>query len=212
MKKLTAILALGITLSISLVHAKEVTISVGAGENWKQKSNPQFAVWLEDENGNFIRTLYVTRRASKKSWRFGPKEGRPESLPVWYHKSKNESAKTKSSTQKKSGEADIDAVTSATPKGGVIFREDIGNAGCKIYAEFNTSFDYNDAYTKKNSGVNGQPSVVYMAEIPSAFEENEIRLNLTGTGSIDGSSGTINPDTTSLTTALKIVKAVTVSK
>ncbi|MBO4386560.1 MAG: DUF2271 domain-containing protein [Treponema sp.] len=212
MKKLTALLALAITLAFSLASAKEVTVSVGAGQCWKQKSDPQFAVWLEDENGNFIRTLYVTQRASKKNWRFGPKEGRPESLPVWYHKSKNESAKTKNSPQKKSGEANIDAVTSATPKGGVIFKADIGSANCKIFAEFNTSFDYNDTYTKKNSGVNGQPSVVYMADIPSNFTESEIRLKLTGTGSPDGSDGKIHPLSPLLTTAVKIVKAVTVCK
>ena len=212
MKKLITSLALGITFAFSFAFAREVTVSVGAGQCWKQKSTPQFAVWLEDEDGNFIRTLYVTQRASKKNWIFGPKEGRPESLPVWYHKSKNESAKTKSSSAKKSGEANIDAVTSATPKGGVVFSADIGSGNCKIFAEFNTSFDYNDTYTKKNSGVNGQPSVVYMANIPSSFEEREICLKLTGTGSPDGSDGSIHPLSPLLTTAVKIVKAVTVCK
>ncbi len=212
MKKLVTFLTLGITLAFSFAFAREVTVSVGAGQCWKQKREPQFAVWLEDEEGNFIRTLYVTERAGKKNWWFAPKEGRPESLPVWYHKSKNEAPKAKSSSAKKGGEANIDAVTSATPKGGVIFTAEIGEGNCKIFAEFNTSFDYNDSYTKKNSGVNGQPSVVYTASIPSSFEEREIRLNLTGTGSPDGSDGKIHPLSPLLTTAVKIVKAVTVCK
>ena len=212
MKKLVTFLALGITLAFSFAFAREVTVSVGAGQCWKQKREPQFAIWLEDENGNFIRTLYVTERAGKKNWWFAPKEGRPESLPVWYHKSRNEAPKANSSSPKKGGEADIDAVTSATPKGGVIFTAEIGNSNCKIFAEFNTSFDYNDTYTKKNSGVNGQPSVVYMASIPSSFEGSEIRLNLTGTGSPDGSDGKIHALPSGLTTALKIVKAVAVKR
>ena len=201
MKKITALITLGMIFITSMLFAKEVTISVGAGECWKQKSEPQFSVWLEDENGNFIRTLYVTQRASKKNWRMSPKEGRPESLPVWYHKSKNKAAKT---------ENELDAVTSATPKGGIIFNADIGEAACRICAEFNTSFDYNENYTKKNSGVNGQPSIVYIADISSDFSEGEILLQLSGTGAIDGSDGNIHPVPVELTTARTIVKAVAV--
>ena len=73
--------------------AREITVSVGAGENWKAKREPQFAVWLEDSSGNFVRTLYVTKKASQKRWLFCPDNGRPESLPVWYHASKTNSAK-----------------------------------------------------------------------------------------------------------------------
>ena len=201
MKKIIALITLGKIFITSMLFAKEVTISVGAGECWKQKSEPQFSVWLEDENGNFIRTLYVTQRASKKNWRLSPKEGRPESLPVWYHKSKNKIAKT---------ELELDAVTSATPKGGIIFNADIGEANCRICAEFNTSFDYNESYTKKNSGVNGQPSVVYITDIPADFSEGEILLQLSGTGAIDGRDGEIHTVPADLTTARRIVKAVAV--
>ena len=201
MKKIIALVTFGMILTTSMLFAKEVTISVGAGECWRQKSEPQFSVWLEEENGNFIRTLYVTQRASKKNWRMSPKEGRPESLPVWYHKSKNKAVKT---------ELELDAVTSATPKGGIIFNADIREANCRICAEFNTSFDYNDTYTKKNSGVNGQPSVVFTAVIPADFSDGEILLKLSGTGAIDGSDGSIHPVPAELTTARKIVKAVAV--
>lgn len=79
MKKLTLLFIL--SLSLSFLYAKEITISVGAGQHWKEKREPQFSVWFEDKE-------YL------------------------------------------------------------------------IKAEFNTSFDYNDFYTKKNSGVNGQPSVI----------------------------------------------------
>lgn len=187
--------------------AKEVTVSVGAGEHWKEKREPQFAVWLETADGVFLRTLYVTSRASKKSWIFSPKEGRPESLPVWYHSSKHQSAKKKADSP---DSEKLDAVTSATPKGGIIFKTELEEVPLRIRAEFNTSFDYNDSYTKKNSGVNGQPSVIYGAEIPADFSSGEIKLSFLGTGSLDGSDGIIHEDTQGLTTALKIVKAVAI--
>ena len=173
MKKHALLLLL--SLSLSFLYAKEITISVGAGQHWKEKKEPQFSVWLEDSDGNFIRTLYVTERASHISWMMSPKEGRPESLPVWYHASKHESSKTKKQDAKN---AQLDAVTSATPKGGIIFNTEIEDKEYLIKAEFNTSFDYNDFYTKKNSGVNGQPSVIYSAKIPADFnkESDEIKL------------------------------------
>ena len=95
MKRLTLLFILSLSLSMNFFYAKEITVSVGAGQHWKEKREAQFSVWLEDSDGNFIKTLYVTERASQRNWRMSPKEGRPESLPVWYHASKHESRKTK---------------------------------------------------------------------------------------------------------------------
>ena len=205
MKKLIATLNL-ILLCLGMAFAKDITISVGAGENWKAKREPQLAIWLEDTEGNYIKTLYVTERASHKSWIMGPKEGRPESLPVWYHASKFEPAK------KATPDIKLDAVTSATPKGGIIFDAELEDKTYILRAEFNTSFDYNDFYTKKNSGVNGQPSVIYEATIPADFNKGskEIRLVFTGTGSLNGADGLVHKNTEGLTTALTIVKLVAV--
>ena len=186
------------------LFARKATVSIGAGKNWKEKMASQCAVWLEDADGNYVRTLYVTQRASKRNWIFGPKAGRPESLPVWYHAAHYESAKGAPLN------SDVDAVTAATPKGGVAFTVEIGDGTYVIKAEFNTSFDYNEFYTKKNSGVNGQPSVVYEAKIPSGAD-GEIALSLTGTGSEDGSDGTIYTDVSKLTTAKTIVDKVIVT-
>ena len=146
MKKITSIIAAFFLVSAA-VFPREAKISVGAGENWKGKHTPQFAIWLEDNEENYLKTLYVTGKASKISWIFAPKEGRPESLPVWYHASKHEMAKP-GKKSKESSKSDFDAVTSATPKGGIIFTAEIPEQACIIKAEFNSSFDYNDFYTK----------------------------------------------------------------
>lgn len=194
----------------SALFAKEITVVVDAGKNWKAKMDPQCAVWLEDADGNYVRTLYVTQRSSKRSWIFGPKEGRPESLPVWYHAANYGSVKNAPVS------TEVDAVTSATPKGGIVFTAEIGDTEYVIKAEFNTSFDYNDFYTKKNSGVNGQPSVVYEAKIPADGDldgpDKEITLSLAGTGSEKGADGKIYGDISNLTTAKNIVETITVKK
>ncbi|MBQ7752934.1 MAG: hypothetical protein IJR80_04675, partial [Treponema sp.] len=163
-----------------------------------------------------------------KSWIFGPKEGRPESLPVWYGASKDGSASDKESASPATASApsgskaspatpsaplsrELDAVTGATPKSALTLSAQIEDGDCIIKAEFNNSFDYNDFYTKKNSGVNGQPSVVYTAKIPADLAAGqEITLEFEGTGSLSGENGEINKRAENLTTAKKIVKSVTV--
>lgn len=180
----------------------KIAIKIEAGESWNKKQQPQMAFWIV-ESGS-VHTVYVTERASKKRWRFGPKEGRPESLPVWYHAAGNESGN------------ELDAVTSATPGKGLVFSAVTHGKSCMLFAEINVSFDYNDFYTKKTSGVNGQPSVIYAAEIPENFTAgDEIELKFIGCGSVDGSNGNIEKVNSSempsaMTTALSIVKKISV--
>lgn len=213
--------AILILLSFEGAFAKEISVKVTPGEHWKEKREPQVAVWLEDEDGNYIRTLYVTERAGHKSWIFGPKEGRPESLPVWYGASKDGSASDKESASPATASAsstpsaplsrELDAVTGATPKSALTLSAQIEDRACIIKAEFNNSFDYNDFYTKKSSGVNGQPSVVYSSKIPADLAAGqEITLEFEGSGSLSGENGEINKRAENLTTAKKIVKSVTV--
>ena len=207
MKKFFTAFALCAAMAASL-FARDVTISVGAGDGWKSGKEPQFAVWLEDEQGRYIRTLYVTQKASGISWIFAPKEGRPESLPVWYHASKHASKKTAASSS--SDKKEIDAVTSATPKGGLVINQKIDDASCVIKVEVNASFDYTSTWTKKNSGVNGQPSLVYQALLP-AGQKDEFALELAGSGSVNGSSGDVYKNVGGIDSAKTIVRAATVT-
>jgi hypothetical protein len=65
----------------------------------------QFAVWIEDMQGRYIKTLYVTRYTANGGWR-----RRASSIPVWVRQS-NLSSMTN---------AQIDAVTGATPGTGTL--------------------------------------------------------------------------------------------
>lgn len=195
---------------ISENRTAKVRAVVTPGGEWKGKFPPQFALWIQDSDENFSQTIFATKKASNKKWIFAPKNGRPESLPVWYHSCKNSYASESKN--------EMDAVSSATPKGGFEIAQKINLSAEKkyfVYAEVNKSFDYNEFYPKdaeKNSaeysGVNGQPSAVYRAEL--SFENPEAKLELIGTGSLDGKSGSIEDKTETLTTAKNLVEKIVV--
>ena len=63
----------------------------------------QFAVWIEDMDGNYIKTLYVTRYTAN-----GGYKDRPDSISTWVEKS------DLASMQK----SEVDAIAGATPKTG----------------------------------------------------------------------------------------------
>ena len=65
----------------------------------------QFAVWIEDLEGNFVKTLYATRYTANGGYR-----NRPDSIPTWVKKS-NLADMSKS---------EVDAITSATPRSGTL--------------------------------------------------------------------------------------------
>lgn len=208
MKKLCAKIAAFVLLG-GIAVSETVTVSISPGKNWKMKRAPQAAVWIEKTDGTFCKTLFVTSRAAQKSWIFAPKEGRPESLPVWY-------AATGFTPKKNTQNTNLDAVTSATPGEGTIIQQPFNFQNGEAYiikAEFNHSFDYNNFWPKKAkrtdknySGVNGQPSIIYSAALVP--EQGEIELKPAGTGSILGKDGTIHAELNTLSTAAEIISHI----
>ena len=162
------------------------------------KKTPQLAAWIDDNNENYLSTITVTNKGGKKSWRSAPKEGRPEALPVWNNKVLNSSSES------------IDAVSSASSKETLEahITDNVLSQGNEynLYLEINHSFDYNDFWTKDNSGVNGQPSVIYHAKF-IAGKPGKVNLVPVGHGSVDGSNGKITQALDNLTTSLKIIKS-----
>ena len=68
-------------------------------------STNQYALWIEDSQGNLVKTLYATKFTATGGW-----AKRPESIPLWVSKSGL-------STMAKN---DIDAFTGATPRTGTM--------------------------------------------------------------------------------------------
>lgn len=161
---------------------------------------PQVAAWLATSDGSFVEPLLVTARAAKSSWRMAPAGGRPEALPVFGHLKV----------------APADGVSAATSKGATLHEAALGAdlpAGrYVVWLEVNRSYDYNAVYTKANSGVNGQPSIVYRAEIDLGGNEAvEARFSPVGTGSPDGGDGEIREGLAGIDSALGLFSSLTVS-
>jgi hypothetical protein len=116
-KKLTIVLAFFVIVAAS-VAAQQPAVELsftftrqsGSGSN-------QYAVWIEDAQGKFIKTLYATNFTAAGGWK-----RRETSIPLWVKKS-NLSGMSK--TQ-------VDAITGSTPKAGnQIYRWDGTDSGNK---------------------------------------------------------------------------------
>lgn len=161
---------------------------------------PQVAVWLETPEGEYVDTLYVTEVAVTGRYRAAPKNGRPEALPVWFHLDKEP----------------VDAVSSATTVGATVrYGNDLAArlpAGRYVVKlEANRSYDWNGTYTKKNAGVNGQPSLIYAAAIEIGAEAKEAQFQPVGRGSVDGQDGKIRAGLEGIDTALGLFSSLKIS-
>ena len=185
-------------------------LSIEPGEHWNGKmkillfsvsTTPQMAAWIEDNQGDYISTITVTNKGAQKKWMGAPQGGRPEALPVWYHKIPNNTAQ-------------IDSVSAATPKGAVAIQIDrdplINGREYTVYLEINLSFDYNDTWPESNNDVNGQPSLLYRADFIAGTSER-IKLEPIGRGSADGSDGYIVNSLGGMTTTLTIIQDAYIS-
>ena len=86
---------------------KEGILEVSVDYQQKIKwASDQFAVWIEDEAGNYINTLFVTKFATTEL----SLNERPDCVPVWVSKAQ----------AKKMTVEELDAVTMATPNTGII--------------------------------------------------------------------------------------------
>jgi hypothetical protein len=185
---------------------------------------PQFAVWLEREDGTYAGEIFVTKKAGKSAW---GNVRRPEALPVWSHA---HGVRAPDGLFMPTKAAPLsDAVSGATPKakgaGEEIRLELKLPAGLpagsyRILVELNSSFDYNDTYAEnlpkgdpRENGVNGQPSIVYAAQLNldgSTADGSTAALEFIGAGHPMGSDGTIRQGREGLTSALAIVESISV--
>ncbi len=191
----------------------DILVTVEGGEEWLHRYSalkenpPQFALWAEREDGSFAGTIFATRKVATGHWAFAGGNTRKEALPVWKARSAGE---------------DVDAVTGATPRGNLSValasREGAAERRFYLWAEFNHSTDWNDAYPKNaeegepgysgGEGGSGQPSLLYRAFIDLDSGADRFDFQVVGHGSPDGSDGEVVADLSSLTSALGIVESI----
>lgn len=195
-------------------------------EKGKEHNHPLFAVWLADENGKFIQTLYVSKsigkgvfeHGSRKTGQWMPGEiQRPATLPYWAHQRGviNEYG-TYMPTPKN---PEVDAYTGATPLESFIINvktEKALKGKYKIMLELNQSWDWNDYWHNsrypedKEYKTSSQPALVYSAEIDTK-KPGEIEMKPIGHSHYSGKDGSLTTDLSTITTALKIAKRITVT-
>ena len=201
----------------------DIRIQIQTGENWlhdyplflgiTKKNPPQFAVWIEDTEGNYISTIYATYKIATESWISNNGNRRKEALPYWCHKRGIVYSDGLFLPTKK--QPLTDGITGATPKVDKEIQLNLKEftKPIVIKAEFNQSLDFNNFFPEnaKETDSNysggkegsGQPAVIYAATIyPNA---TRTYLKLIGHSSSDGSSSEIFTDLNKLTSAKNIV-------
>ena len=216
---------------------KDIKLHIEAGEHWVHlfesgsvsiKVTPQIAVWVEDPEGNYLDTLYVTRRTATQKWRgkAGPYEEkgnirRKASLPYWAHRRGVRYDDGLFLPTKK--DPLPDSITSASPKESFQLRSSVGEDldNFMIFVEINNSTDFNEYYTRDadpkdahfsgGSFGSGQPSVIYSAAIDINDLKKEYELQLAGHSSPSGENGQLHTDVSKLTTAKHIAGKIAVT-
>ncbi|MFC1489771.1 hypothetical protein ACFL6K_01030 [Candidatus Latescibacterota bacterium] len=231
-----------------IVEGEKLVISVQKGDSWSsviegglfsKKSNaPQMAFWLEDMDGKFKATLYVTRQTAVQDWPDKSyREGRDNLekqavLPIWTYKHIMAGVhpidtcsmchdRVKSSDKSIDDKPYLDAFTGATPSGSFV-REVALPPGLEsgryvVCAEINNVIDYNDRFQdelpqqfNRYNGISGQPSLFLAGFISTGGRETIAVLNLAGHGHPAGKDGMVYSDMTGITTAKDIVQSVDV--
>lgn len=195
-------------------------------EKGKEYNHPLFAIWLADENGNYIQTLYVSQsigkgvflRGSRKTGQWMPGEiERPAALPYWVFQRnvQNEKAGLLPTPTRPVA----DAYTGATPKNSFILEvktEKPLKGKYKIMFELNQSWDWNEFWynakypNDKEYKTSSQPALVYCANLDCENSKTEVEFKALGHSHYAGTDGSLNKDISTLSTAKYIAKKITV--
>lgn len=210
-----------------------VTNSAGAGPEIEVKFYggpalyyPLMAVWLEDDKGGYIQTLFVPEAIATGVFRYGSNaDGKwveaskraPQTLPYWSHKRGIKAADGLFMPDKTDPVAD--AYSGATPTTSFVLSAKADNpleGRIKVMFEVNQNWDWNEYWTNdkypgdKNYLFNAQPSVIY----EGAVDMNDLRerylLQPSGHGHPTGATGELFSDLGTLTTALQIADSIVV--
>lgn len=192
-------------------------------------NHPTFAIWVEDPNGNYVETIFVTQYfasgtfgnadAGDGTWKADKGESiRPAALPYWAHK---RNVISRDSLYVPTPENPVtDAITGATPTNSFVLQTNMDtHAKDKVIVlfEINQSWDWNDYWTNdkypedKDYLASSQPSVVYAAEIDLKQKDFKTELKPIGHGHYSGKDGSLTKDLSTLSTALEISNQINVS-
>ena len=174
----------------------------------------QIAIWLTNEKGGYVDTVYVSWKTATKG--LGNRRGelddkwggaRLSTLPVWAYSRGVDYGNGNFYPPK--NKPLPDAITSATPKMGEFVwkwkpKKALIPGTYFYYIEVNKSFDKNEHHDY--SWYRGQPSVVWRGNIRVGNQISKSEAKIIGHGHVAGEDGTINPDLSTLTTSLRLIE------
>ena len=206
---------------VELNNSKDFLIELTPGESF---NHPTFSIWLEDMNGKYIKTLFVTK--SYASGIFGykmlgdsvwvnesGKSIQPAALPYWTHKKGLINNKSLIPSPENPF---VDAYTGATPNGKFTLSDkSIKKKTYRVLLEVNQTWDWNSYWTNNKFPEStaykhsAQPSVVYSVTINS--NDSVFYLNPIGHGSPTGEDGNLYTNLSTLSTALDIFSSIVIT-
>lgn len=188
---------------------------------------PIMVFWIEDENGNYIQTLYVSQSIAKGIFNYGQvkdnrwvkdSKRRPAALPYWAHK---RGIKAEDGLYIPTPDAPIaDAYTGPTPQDNFILKTKSDNKlpkRFKILMEINQSWDWNEYWTNdkfpddEDYKTSSQPALIYMADIDMDSKKQSYFLQLIGHSHYSGKDGRLYTDLSTITTAKEIVNEIMIN-
>jgi hypothetical protein len=185
------------------------------------RPTPQVAFWIEDEEGNYLQSLYVTGKIAESGFRStdltdSELKRRPEALPYWAHK--RGVLEADGLLVPRDNTKDLDGITGATPQGhyDISTRLAADQLRFRLMMEINRSYDFNHYYSHdrfpddpiySGSGASGQTSVVYSA-LMDATSSKPVTLQPIGHGHHSGRDGLLYADMSGIDTALQLVDFV----
>lgn len=203
-----------INIAIGDGSVLEIDFTMGPGHN-----HPLMAVWTEDENGNYIETVYVAKSigtgvfghatVSEGHWEPGPIK-RPAALPYWSHRY---------GSLPDPENPVPDAITGPTPGSNFVIRAQLPSGypeKFSVLMEINQSWDWNEYWTNslypddKDYMSSSQPAVVYKAVVEVDGSGNEYVMELIGRSHYAGADGRLYTNTESLTSAKEIAAVIKV--
>lgn len=187
---------------------------------------PLFAIWIEDFEGKYIKTLYVAKSIAKGVFVYGQvkdnrwereSKRRPAALPYWGHKY---GFRADDGLFLPTPENPVaDAYTGATPTTDFILKSKSDNElpqKFKILFEINQSWDWNEYWTNtkylddEDYKTSAQPALVYAVDVDLTSDKKEYLMRPIGHSHYSGKTGELFTDLSTLTTALEIVDKIIV--
>lgn len=189
-------------------------------------NHPLMAIWLEDKQGNFIQTLFVSESIAKGVFQHGKEEEgqwmpgeiqRPAALPVWTHRH-NDTKNEFGYFLPTPSDPIADTYSGATPLRSFILKvktEQPIKEPVKVFLEINQAFDWNDHWTNNKFPADdqyktsGQPALVYSGILKPRSQET-VNLQLVGHSHYSGKDGKLYDNISTISTAKNITRAVSV--